>query len=180
MTHRAHCASRRQRGFSMLEVLVTLLVTAFGLLGLAGFVSRSTAVAADANQRARALTLLTDMNYRLQNNKAQAAAYVSDAVHGETVQTCPGAMGAARDLCEWNNLLAGTNDRVSSGPSGGLAFRGCITQPVPGDTMYVVTVAWSSTIAGVPPADTCAQGAFSDDSLRRVVRTQVRVVNLAS
>lgn len=179
---RHHSArGRRQRGFSMLEVLVTLLVTAFGLLGLAGFVSRSTAVAADANQRARALSLLNDMSNRLQNNKTEAATYAGDATHGAAAQDCPAALGVARDLCEWNNLLAGTNDRIGTGPVGqGLTFRGCITQPTPGDPMYVITVAWASTIPGVPPADACAQGAFGDDSLRHVVRTQVRVANLSS
>jgi type IV pilus assembly protein PilV len=176
--HRQPTAARRQRGFSMMEVLVTLLVTAFGLLGLAGFVTRSTAVAVDADQRARAVSLLADMGSRLQNNKTNAAAYVSDATYGGEVQTCPTAMGAQRDLCEWNNLLAGAND--TTGGAQALSYRGCITQPTPGAPLYVVTVAWGSALPGVPPADLCAKDVFGDDSLRRVIRTQVRVTNLSA
>jgi type IV pilus assembly protein PilV len=172
----------RQGGFSMMEVLITLVVTAFGLLGLASFVTRSTAVGFDANQRARAAALLADMGNRIQNNKANAATYVSGGVHGEATQTCPAGISAARDLCEWNNLLAGANDAVTTNTPGvpGMTFRGCITQPTPGDPLYVVTVTWGSTMAGTPPVDGCAAGAFGDDSFRRVVRTQVRIANLSA
>jgi type IV pilus assembly protein PilV len=171
----------RQGGFSMLEVLVTLVITAFGLLGLAGFVTRSTAVSVDANQRARASALLADMGNRIQNNKAQAASYVSATVYGAAAQSCAGASGAALDLCEWNNLLVGTNDALTSSTlSQALTYRGCITQPVPGDPLYVVTVAWGSSLPGVPPADTCAENAFGSDTLRRVIRTQVRIATLAA
>jgi len=174
-------ARQRQRGFSMMEVLVTLLITAFGLLGLAGFVTRSTAVSVDANQRARAASLLADMGNRMQNNKPDAASYATGTVYGDATQTCPAALGSARDLCEWNNLLAGANDALSSNVlAQALTFRGCITQPTPGDPLYVVTVAWGSSLPAVPPADACANGAFGDDSFRRVIRTQVRIANLTA
>lgn len=172
---------RRQGGFSLMEVLVTLVITAFGLLGLAGFVTRSTAVTVDANQRARAAALLGDMGNRLQNNKTNAAAYVTANALGADAQDCAAAVDAtARDLCEWNNLLVGTNDALTSNAAQALTFRGCISQPTPGDPMYVVTVAWGSSMPGVPPADLCAQNTFGDDSFRRVIRTQVRVANLAA
>lgn len=176
----AHARSRnRQGGFSMMEVLVTLVITAFGLLGLAGFVTRSTAVSVDANQRARAVSLLSDMSNRLQNNKTAAPSYLTAAALGEAEQDCGASVGAVRDLCEWNNLLVGTNDAVTANAVQGLTYRGCISQPTPGDPMYVVTVAWGSSIPGVPPADSCAQNVFGDDSLRRVIRTQVRIATLA-
>ena len=169
-----------QRGFSMIEVLITLVITAFGLLGLSAFVTKATALTADGTQRARASALLTDMASRIANNKANATAYVSADVHGADVRNCAGPAGAARDLCEWNNLLVGTNDAQASGNSAFLGFRGCVTRPNGLEPVFVVTVAWGSLAPGVPPADLCAQGAFGDDSLRRVIRSQVRVATLTA
>jgi type IV pilus assembly protein PilV len=168
-----------ERGFSMIEILITLLITAFGLLGLAGFATKATALSVDATQRARAAALLSDMTGRIQNNKANAAAYVTGAVQGASVQNC-GAVAAAapRDLCEWGNLLAGANDAQAGGNSAFLGYRGCVTRPIALNPVFVVTVAWGSLTPGVPSADLCAQNAFGDDSLRRTIRSQVRVATL--
>jgi len=165
----------RQSGFSMIEVLVTMVIVAFGLLGLAGFITRGSAVGVESNQRARALALLDDMSERIQGNKSFAASYVSTTVRGDGVMDCGGLTSAALDVCQWNNVLFGTNDALSGGGTQTLHFRGCVTQPDPAQTVYVVTVAWVSALAGTPPADGCAAGTFGDDSYRRVVRTQVRV-----
>jgi type IV pilus assembly protein PilV len=163
-----------------MEVLISLVIAAFGLLGLATFVTKATALTADGTQRARASALLNDMASRVANNKANAAAYVSVTVHGAAVRNCAALAGAALDLCEWNNLLVGTNDAQASGNSALLGFRGCVTQPNGLEPVFVVTVAWGSMAPGVPPADLCAQGDFGDDSLRRVVRSQVRVATLTA
>lgn len=169
-----------QRGFSMIEVLITLVITAFGLLGLAGFATKATTLTTDGAQRARAAALLNDMTTRVANNKANATNYVSADVHGAAVRNCAALAGAALDLCEWNNLLVGMNDAQAGGNSAFLAFRGCVTRPNALEPVFLVTVAWGSLAPGVPPADVCAQGAFGDDSLRRVIRSQVRVANLAA
>lgn len=176
---RGRCAPR-PRGFSLIEILITLVITVFGLLGLAGFVVKATALTADGTQRARAAALLGDMTSRVRNNKLNAAAYVSAAVHGGGVRDCAGLAGAERDLCEWNNLLVGTNDAQAGGNSAFLGFRGCVTRPNALQPVFVVTVAWGSLAPGVPPADLCGQGAFGDDSLRRVIRGQVRVATLGA
>jgi type IV pilus assembly protein PilV len=173
--------SRRPRGFGLIEVLVTLLVTAFGLLGIAGFVTRVSATGVESNQRARALALMEDMAERLRNNRAQAASYVAAGVaRGAAAQDCSALAGAPRDLCEWNNLLFGTNDAQTDGAAQALRFRGCVTQPFLGQPVYVVSVAWASLSPATPPADPCAEGAFGADTHRRVVRTQVRVANLSA
>jgi len=152
------CGAAKQRGFSMIEILVTLLITAFGLLGLAGFTTRATALSIDATQRARAAAMLNDMAGRIENNKANAAAYVSAAVQGAAVQDCTAvAAGPLRDLCEW-----------------------CVTQPIALNPVYVITVTWGSLTPGIPSADLCAKDAFGDESLRRAIRSQVRVANLTA
>lgn len=174
--------SRSQSGVTMIEVLVTLLVTAFGLLALAGFIGRASAMGVESNQRARAAAILTDMTDRMRNNKGQAATYVSATAHGAAVINCAGkAAGFALDLCEWNNLLIGTNDALSNGNAQALSFRGCINRPDVLLPVYVVTVAWGSSVTGVAPVDACGANLFgADDSFRRVIRSQVRIASLAA
>jgi type IV pilus assembly protein PilV len=169
-------------GFTMIEILVTLAITAFGLLGLAGFVVRASALSTDTIQRARAAVLVNDMASRLSNSKAIAADFVTvPKLHGATVEDCsdrPPA-GAARQLCEWSNVLAGAND--GGGGAALLGYRGCVTQPDALQPVYVVTVVWGSLTPGTPSTDTCGAGVFGvDDSLRRVLRLPVRVATLAA
>ena len=168
---------RRALGFTMIEILVTLFVTAFGLLGLAGFVVRASTLSTDAVQRARAAILVNDMATRLSNSKAVAGDFVTAQLQGESVQACGALAGAARQLCEWNNLLAGAND---GGGAQFLGFRGCVTRPNPVDPLFIVTVTWGSITAGPPPADQCGAGVFGDDSQRRVLRLPVRVAALTA
>ena len=168
----------RTRGFTLIEILVTLVITAVGMLGLAGFVVRATTLSADSVQRGRATVFLNDMAGRLTNDKANAANYVGNQLHGAAVANCNGLTGAALQLCQWNNLLAGTNDGGSGAAF--LGYRGCITQENAGQPVYTITVTWGSMNAGTPPADQCGAGVFGDDSRRRVLRMQVRVANLAA
>lgn len=169
---------RRAAGFTMIEILVTLFVTAFGLLGLAGFVVRASTLSTDAVQRARAAILVNDMATRLSNSKAVAGNFVTAQLHGAAVRDCSAEVEAGRQLCEWNNLLAGAND--GGGGAQFLGFRGCVTRPNAGDPLFIVTVTWGSITAGPPPADQCGAGVFGNDSQRRVLRLPVRVAALTA
>jgi len=157
-------------------------VTAIGLLGLAGFIVRATTLGSDAVQRARATVLLQDMASRINDNKvaATAGSFVTGQVYGASVSATPCGNepdAARRQLCEWNNLLAGAND--GGGGAAFLGYRGCVTRgPNPADPLFVITVTWGSLTASAPPADQCGAGVFGDESLRRVLRMQVRVAQL--
>ncbi len=170
---------RTQGGFTLVEILVALLITAFGLLGFAGLVSKATTLTADSTQRARGAMLLEDMAQRILSNKTNAAAYADLSVLGESTTACnDGASLVNRDRCEWNNLLAGASDGSAQGF---LGFRGCIRRPDPTQPVYVVTVAWGALTPGEPPVDGCAVGVFgSDNVFRRVVRKQIRIANLTA
>jgi type IV pilus assembly protein PilV len=172
----------RARGFSMIEVLITLVVVAFGLLGLSSFVTRATAMSVEAGQRARAAALVEDMQFRVASNKLNLASYATGVTQGAAVADCTVPVTLAqRDLCQWNNLLVGTHEALGAGATAqALTFRGCITQADPAQPVIVITVAWAAMVPGIPPADDCAAGTFGDDSFRRILRSQVRVAALAA
>jgi type IV pilus assembly protein PilV len=161
----------------MVEILVSLLLCAFGLLGFVALQARATAAELEALQRSQALILLQDMVARLNANRQQAADYVSAGLIGEgEVEDCDGLDGAARDLCEWGNLLRGSAE-VRDGQTVGamVSARGCITRADNADARYIVAVAWVGNDATSAPTSTCGQGddAFPEDRLRRVVSTSV-------
>jgi type II secretory pathway pseudopilin PulG len=93
-------------GFVMLEVLVTIVILVFGLLGLAGFQMRTSIAEQEAYQRVQALLLVQDMTERIYANRANAAAYVQNVVPSAgVVVDCAALGGKNKDVCEWQNSL---------------------------------------------------------------------------
>src|SRR5262245_31042604 len=178
------------RGSSMVEVLVTLVILAFGLLGVAGLQTKIGVAEMESYQRAQALVALTQMTERLSANTTQAANYVSNVPVGTgdaQPADCSGiAPGANRDLCQWSNSLKGTTENSAGGTStGGLSGgRGCITQlqaPNPAlgvcsAGIYQVAVAWQGMAPTATPVLACATGLYgANDAYRRVIAATVYV-----
>jgi type IV pilus assembly protein PilV len=176
-----------QRGTTLLEVLVTILILVFGLLGFVAMQSRIAAANVDAHARAQAILLLSDMVGRIDANRANAAAYVaSDIGTGDSQPTdCTGvAAGAARDTCEWSNAMKGAGEAKASVRVGAMTgARGCIEQieapnPAPGVCtrgIYRVTVVWQGMIKTAAPAISCGQNQFGAEEYRRAVSARVAV-----
>ncbi len=178
-----------QRGVSMLEVLVTILIVAFGLLGLAGLQSMVQLAEFESYQRAQAILLLSDMTERINANRLQAASYILDNPIGtgdsQPVSCITLAVGSSRDLCEWSNALKGVREQKSSANLGAmLGARGCITQVQAPDStpgictpgIYLVDVAWQGMRRTATPAISCGQGSYgSDEAYRRVISSQIVV-----
>jgi len=61
-------APHRQRGLSMIEILVSLTIVAFGLLGLAGLQARSMSFQKDSFDRKAATELATQLTERVMAN----------------------------------------------------------------------------------------------------------------
>ena len=106
-------------GYILLEVLVTIVILVFGLLGLAGFQLRATAAENEAYQRVQALILVQDMVDRIYANRVQAAAYVAYAQPLGTGDSEPAPAACkvivarlARDMCEWSNGLKGAAEEA--------------------------------------------------------------------
>lgn len=180
-----------QRGSTMLEVLITMVILAVGLLGLAGLQSRLQVSEMEAYQRAQALILLNDMANRITTNRNAAATYVTSAVGAG--MTCPTSTATqkARDAMEWCNALQGAAETTGAGNVAGVMVgamiggRGCVESI--GANKYMITVAWQGAVAlSAPPAEvSCGANLYNTagtqcvgDLCRRVVTTVVQIATL--
>ncbi len=190
----------RQQGISLIEVLVAMLITVIGSLGMIALQVRAQQAQLDAHQRSQALLLAEDMINRLESNPAAAAertCYVTETGSGYGVSfygtgntnalNC-GSGGAANaqaqaDVQAWDGLLKGQTETLNGGNVGGLLdARGCITTDeivVVGattETLFTVTVAWQGQADLAPPLVTCAAGLYNSDGAdtrRRAVSLQM-------
>lgn len=175
----------------MIEVLVTIVIIAFGLLGIAGLQVRLQMSELESYQRSQALLLLNDMANRIATNRNNAASYVTTAANplGEGM-VCPATTTtvAQRDLGEWCNAMQGAGETTNAGVSKVRALvggRGCV-ESVGSD--YLVTVVWQGrTPLTAPPASVgCGANSYNalsgspcvNDLCRRPVTTLVRIAAL--
>jgi len=183
--------ARQIAGFAMIEVMVTVVVVAFGLLGIAGLVSRAFVTEVEGTQRTQAMLLLQDMASRLEANRGNVAAYVTPTntpitgYTGTTLNVCnPAAALAARDVCEWGRMLAGSNEQVGARNAGVLAgARGCIYEIDAPNRIYAVAIAWEGMTPGPAPvvgnanfpAGECGRDQYGDENRRRLLTLPVRL-----
>jgi len=171
-----------QSGALLIEVLIAVLICAFGLLGFAGMQARAVSTDFETLQRSEALVLLEDMVSRMNANRAHAGDYVSAGLLGAgAVVDCTGLTGAALDLCEWSNLIRGNAEQRAGTAIGSMiSARGCITRPATSSDRYVVSIAWQGIVQTAAPASPCGQGdaAFPDETLRRTASATVCVALL--
>jgi type IV pilus assembly protein PilV len=174
----------------MIEVLVTLVVIAFGLLGMAGLQVRLQMSEMESYQRSQALLLLNDMANRMATNRNNVAGYVTVSAVGAGM-TCPTTTGTTvqRDVKEWCDSLQGAGETTNTGGviaqlGAMVGGRGCV-ELVGSD--YMVTVSWQGlTPLEAPPASvTCGANSYdgsgtscTGDRCRRAVTTLVRVGTL--
>ena len=176
----------KQRGVSLIEVLIAMVVLAIGLLGLVGLQGRLHALQMDSYQRAQALMLLQDMANRIATNRNNAAAYVTASPLGAGM-TCPttNATRVQADTRDWCNALQGAAESMGTSNVGAMVGgRGCV-ENLGGDE-YMVTVAWQGLgpVSAPPASVTCGVDEYDggdacvDDLCRRVVTSIVRIATL--
>jgi type IV pilus assembly protein PilV len=196
--------SRRHEGFTLLEVLIALVLSAIGLMGLFVLQAKSQRAELESYQRIQALVFVQDMVDRINANRADAfsQAYVtaSPVGGGGALSDCSGKTGANLDLCEWGNILngaaetaAGLSCSIGSGAGcvGAMsAARGCIAYDATteladstgavqaGTGLYTVTIVWegssSTTIASGQL--TCGTAPYG----ARMVNSTVRIAALGA
>lgn len=179
--------SNHERGFSLVEVLIALLVLSFGVLAALGLQVVATTNVQNANQRTIAVHLAHDLLERVRSNPSPAAnqVYLSKTLDKEiggssfgTVSPVSCTQGspcdaddlALNDLWQWEQMLDGYQQVESingeSVPQGGLVDpAACLSGPsAGGDGLYQIVIVWRSTSESANPwfndhnIDTCANG----------------------
>lgn len=181
---------RQQQGTTLLEVLVTLVILTFGLLGLAGLQAQILIAELEAFQRAQAVLLMNDMIDRVSANRTNAASYVTTTPLGTgnapTVACNDSTLTTEvmRDKCEWGNSLLGASEKKSGNNVGGLVNGvGCVELVTaenaaagicqPG--IYRVTVAWQGSNLTSIPSVSCGTGLYGNERYRRAISSQVSI-----
>lgn len=178
----------RQLGVSLIEVMVTIIILAVGLLGVAGLQMRLQHSEMEAYQRSQALLLLNDMANRIATNRSVASTYATGLSPLGTGVTCPSATTTQqdRDLREWCRGLKGAAEVLSGSRVGAMAGgRGCIEDL--GSGSYRISVVWQglTPISPPPVALACGKDLYDQsgtscqgDRCRRIVTTIVRMADL--
>jgi type IV pilus assembly protein PilV len=187
---------RRQTGVSIIEVMVTLVILLFGLMGLAGMMAQSQRSELESYQRVQALVLLQDMAGRISSNSRVAGCYVttvstaaspymgtnSTVTPACTTGTAEQNARAIQDLNDWNSLLLGAAEKISSNNVGTmLGARGCVSSLAVANT-YLITVTWQGVGATFAPAGLkCGEFLYDTggaDTQRRAVSLTLQVAVL--
>jgi type IV pilus assembly protein PilV len=143
------------RGFTLIEILVAMVVLAIGLLGLAGLQANGLRNSQTAYFRSQAARLAYDMADRMRANTADAGAldtsvYITTTPTDAAAQNCITTGGcsptemAEQDLFEWNSNLAA----ALPGGQGSIAVTG---------SEYAVTVRWDDNRDGTVSANNPAE-----------------------
>lgn len=156
----------RQRGISLVEALVALLVLSIGMLGIAALFVESVRSSRTALLRTQAVNLVSDMADRIRANASARGAYDSVSGPGAALQDCAPATGSAGgncgmdelaqdDLARWQaEVEEKLPDTVDGSPRAQVTF-------VPGATLrrpdrYTIRVSWGEPGARAAPDDDAA------------------------
>ncbi|GAB6041033.1 type IV pilus modification protein PilV [Endothiovibrio diazotrophicus] len=195
----------RQPGFTVVEILVALVITIAGLLGIAALQTQLHVSELESLQRAQALTLLTDITDRLNANRATASCFAitTDDTTGTPYLGTLGAGHLSTPTCAVSNsannaqavatlnavdaLLRGAAATSAADAEIGamIGARACISyDPATvvsgqaGTGLYTITVSWQGMSDTFAPAVSCANGLYGAETKRRAVSTTVRLATL--
>jgi type IV pilus assembly protein PilV len=138
-------------GFTLVEILVTLVVMSVGLLGIAALHTASLRNNLDSALRSQASALAADIADRMRSNRAAALAGQYDIALAATVTVGAGSPLADRDKDAWKDLLA----QVLPNGDGSVTRSGDV---------FVITVQWG---------ERARQGEAANPTMSFITRTQI-------
>ena len=191
-------------GFSLIEVLVALVIIMVALMGIAALQARATIAELEAQQRAMALILLSDIVDRVLANKNTKSCFVvtDDTVNGTpyigvagdddaVVAACAASTTAYNNqanaaLADIDDLLEGSSETAAGDNVGGvIGARACISYDLatelagkPGTGLFTVVVSWQGMADLLVPAAKCANDQYGGLAKRRAVSQSFRTADL--
>ena len=191
-------------GFSMVEVLVTLIIILVALLGIAALQGKAHVAELEAQQRAQGLILMSDIVDRINANRETVSCF---AITDDTAAGTPylgtdgddhvGAVSCTASTSAYNtlanNTLAALDDLIKGNTEtadgtnvgGMIGARACISYDdateiggAPGTGLFTVIVTWQGMADLVAPAAMCAVDLYGTEERRRAVSTTFRVADL--
>jgi len=192
--------SKHGAGFTMVEVLVSMVIFSVGLIGIAKMQVVAKQSNYDAVQRVAATSIAEDLLSRMRSNHEVLSDYVSNtgsttigsnSISTEPTPTCSSGSTCtanqlvSHDLWEIEQLLDGATELdTSSNKTGGINLPTlCITGDAAGGSgVYTVTVAWRGK-AALSNLNTNTCGASSgqygnNNEYRRLLVMQAYITNL--
>lgn len=154
-----------QRGFTLIEVMITIIVVTVGLLGMAAMQVITKKNNFEAVQRTAATALANDIIERMRVNPSQLPEYAGNkgspppilggASLGSSkpsadcaTTNCSAYQLSQYDLWEWEQMLDGASEIANGDAAGGLTLpTACLSTDVPAGVvdrsgMYTVAIAW--------------------------------------
>ena len=178
----------KQRGFSLIELLIALIVFSVGLLSVAGLQTVSKQANFESLQRTAASQIAHGLLEDMRVNGDGMNVYISAGDMGggsrgaEPAPNCSGTaecnatQKAAHDLWFWEQVLDGNLETNGGIGTGGLVLPAlCITGPAGGGAgVYTVTIVWRGTASinsnVANPCGTASGNYGAQNEFRRIVQ----------
>ena len=130
------CSLNKERGFSLIEVLIALIIMSVGMLGIASLYVQSMQAGRTSLFRHNAVTLAGDVADRMRANPIAGAAYEGAGADNGCIAgtaTCTNAQMAAQDILLWGQQATDTL------PNGNVAitFDNSVNPP-----LYTIAITW--------------------------------------
>jgi type IV pilus assembly protein PilV len=137
------CGNRQQRGMTLIEILVAIVVLSIGLLGLAGLQLKGMQVNQGSVYRWQAAMLAEDIADRMRADRAGALGGNYTLAATPAAGASAPSSGAAGTQAAINDWLA----RVAALPGGNVAIAAPVAGTTAGSTVIGITVGWADTRA---------------------------------
>ena len=157
--HKVRASYTRNAGFSLVEILVTVLILAIGLLGLAGLQMRGLKNNHSAYMRSQATQLAYDLTDRMRANPVgiTGGAYNNPTLASTppdcVTNACSAADMAAYDFAHWLGGITGDRNGISDHLPNGTGVV-CL-DATPNDnacdntgSIYAIKISWSDRESG--------------------------------
>lgn len=157
----------KYQGFSLIEVMVTILIVAIGLLGLAGLQSKLMSAEMESYQRSHALILLQDMMSKIRSDESGALNNNYDSIDNTN-----------SNINSWKENLSGYSGENQVG--GLIGAQGCLSVVSNSPKTIHVSIAWQGLSSTKAPSETelCGKNDYGNENLRRVVSGEVIIVDV--